>query len=55
MYVQGNTLLLTDVFQNFRAMYLEKYEIDPASFLAAPGLVLQAALKKTKVEILTDL
>ena len=38
-------------------MYLEIYEADPAKFLSASGLALQAALKKTKVKVdlLTDI
>ena len=57
MYVQSDTLLLADVFENFRNMCLEIYELDPAKFLPAPGLVWQAALKKTKVklDLLTDI
>ena len=57
MYVQSNTLLLADVFENFRNMCLEIYELDPAKFLSAPGLAWQAALKKTKVklDLLTDI
>ena len=35
-----------DVFGNFRNMCLEIYELDPASFLTAPGLAWQATLKK---------
>ena len=37
-------------------MCLEIYEPDPAHFLSAPGLLWQAALKKTKVkfDLLTD-
>ena len=35
--VQNNTLLLADVFENFRNMCLEIYELDPAKFLSAPG------------------
>ena len=50
-YVQGNTLLLVDVFENFRNMCLQIYELDPAKFLSAPGLAWQAALKKTKVKL----
>ena len=38
LYVQGDTLLLADVFENFRNMSLEIYELDPAKFLSAPGL-----------------
>ena len=38
LYVQSDTLLLTDVFQDFRAMCIEIYELDPAHVLSAPGL-----------------
>ena len=48
MYVQSDTLLLADVFQNFRNMCLKIYELDPAKFLPPSGLAWQAALKKTK-------
>ena len=56
-YLQSNTLLLADVFENCRNMCLEIYELDPAKFLSAPGLAWQAALKKTKVKLklLTDI
>ena len=55
--VQSNTLLLADVFENFRNKCIEIYELDPAHFLSAPGLAWQACLKKTKVELelLTDI
>ena len=57
LYVQGNTLLLADVFQNFRNMCLEIYELDLAKSISAPGLAWQAALKKAKVklDLLTDI
>ena len=56
LYVQSDTLLLADVFENFRDKYLEIQELDPAHFLSAPGLAWQACLKKTMVnlELLTD-
>ena len=38
LYVQNNPLLLADVFENFRNMCLEIYDLDPAKFLSAPGL-----------------
>ena len=38
LYVQSDTLLLADVFENFRNMCLKMYELDPAHFLFAPGL-----------------
>ena len=56
LYVQSDTLLLTDLFENFRNMCIEVYELDPAHFLSLPGLAWQACLKKTniKLELLTD-
>ena len=56
LYVQSDTLLLADVFENVRDMCLKEYEIDPAHFLSLPGLAWQACLKKTNIEleILTD-
>ena len=56
LYVQSDTLLLADVFENFRNKCLEVYELDPAHFLSLPGLIWQACLKKTNVELelLTD-
>ena len=56
LYVQSDTLLLADVFGNFRDKCIEIYELEPAHFLSAPGLAWQACLKKTvvKLELLTD-
>ena len=51
LYVQSDTLLLADVFENFRDKCIEIYEIDPAHLLSAPGLAWQACLKKTQVEL----
>ena len=36
LYVQSDTLLLPDVFENLRNMCLKIYELDPAKFLSAP-------------------
>ena len=49
--VQGDTLLLADVFENFRNKCIEIYELDPAHFLSAPGLALQASLKTNRSKI----
>ena len=56
LYVQSDTALLADVFENFRDKCIEIYRLDPAHFLTAPGLAWQACLKKTEVELelLTD-
>ena len=51
LYVQSATLLLADVFENFRSKCLEIYELDPAKFLSVPALAWKAALKKTKVNL----
>ena len=57
LYVQCDTLLHADVFENFRDKCIEIYELDPAHYSYAPGLAWQARLKKTKVELelLTDI
>ena len=56
LYVKSDTLLLVDVFENFRKACIETYELDPAHFISLPGLAWQACLKKTEVELelLTD-
>ena len=56
LYVQSDTLLLVDVFENFRNKCLEVYELEPAHFLSLPRLAWQACLKKAniKLELLTD-
>ena len=56
LYVQSDTFLLADVFENFRNKCIEIYEIDPAHFLSAPGLAWQACFKETiiKLELLID-
>ena len=51
LYVQSNTLLLADVFENFRNMCINIYQLDPLKFLSAPGFAWQADLKKTKVKL----
>ena len=55
LYVQRNTLLLADVFESFRNMCLEIYELDPARFLSTPRLAWQIALKKTKLHLLSNI
>ena len=51
LYDQSDTLLLTDILENFQNKFTETYELDPAHFLSAPGLAWQACLKKTEVEL----
>ena len=56
LYVRSDTLLLADIFENFRQSCLKNYELDPAHFVSLAGLAWQARLKKTNVELelLTD-
>ena len=51
LYVRSDTLLLADIFENFRQSCLKNYELDPAHFVSLPGLAAQACLKKTNVEL----
>ena len=51
LYVRSDTLLLADIFENFRQSCLENYELNPAHFVSLPGLAWQACLKKTNVEL----
>ena len=51
MFDQSNILLLADLFENFRNMCLEIYELNPAKFLSATGLAWELGLKKTKVKL----
>ena len=57
VYVQSDTLLLADVFENIENMCLKIYPFDPAKCLSAPRFRWEAALKKTKekLDILTDI
>ena len=56
LYVHIDTLLLADVFENFRKTFLKVYELDPAQILSAPGLACQSCLMITgvKPELLID-
>ena len=38
LYVKSDTLLLADIFENFRQSCLRNYELDPAHFVSLPGL-----------------
>ena len=51
LYVQSNTLLLADVFEEFRDKCIKVYELDPAYFLSATGSAWQACLKKNRSKI----
>ena len=56
LYLKSDVLLLADVFEEFRSVCLENYQLDPAWYYTSPGLAWDAALKKTgvRLELLTD-
>ena len=56
LHVQSDTLLLADIFENFRETCEKIYKLDPTHFLSAPISAWQACLKMTKIkrELLTD-
>ena len=51
LYVQSDTLLLADIFENVRKASIKTYELDPAHFISLPGLAWQACLKKNRSRI----
>ena len=57
LYVQSDTLLVGDVFEDFQNMCLEINELDHDRSLTAPRLAWQPPLKTTKVklDLLTDI
>ena len=46
LYVQSDTLLLADVFENFRDKCLEIYELDPAHFFICSRISMASMFKK---------
>ena len=51
MYVQSDTLLLADVFDNFQNMCLKICELDPSKFLSPPGFSMESSFKKDNSKI----
>ena len=56
VYVLSDTVLLADVFENFRNLSIKQYRLDPAHFVSLPSYTLDACLLKCKVklELITD-
>ena len=57
MYNKVAVLQLGDVFENFRVICMENYELDPAWYYTSPCLAWNAMLKRTGIslELLTDI
>ena len=57
VYLLLDTLLLAEVFEQFRKTVIREYSLDPAHFVSAPGFAIQAALYESKQEIdlITDI
>jgi hypothetical protein len=51
LYNISDVLLLADIFENFRDVCMEHYQLDPAWYYTSPGLAWDACLKMTKVEL----
>ena len=45
----SDVLLLADVFENFKNIFINDYRLDPAWYFSAAGPARDAALKITKV------
>ena len=53
LYVQSDTLLLGDIFENFRNMCIEVYELDPALFFISTRIIMASMFKEIRCEIRT--
>ena len=51
LYMKTDVLLLADVFENFRSICLEYYELDPAHYFTTPNFAWDAMLKVTGVQL----
>ena len=57
LYLKSDTLLLADIFENFRKTCLQYYKLDPCHYFSSPGLSWDAMLKMTKIklELISDI
>lgn len=53
LYLKTDVCLLSDVFENFRNVCVNAYELDPANYLTAPSLSWDAMLKLTNIKLET--
>ena len=57
LYLLTDVILLANVFESFRDVYMNNNGLDLAHFYTAPGLAWKACLKKTgiRLELLQDI
>ena len=57
LYVKVDTLLLCDIFEDFRNLCMENYKLDPCHYFSLPGFGFDAMLRMTNVELelMTDI
>lgn len=51
LYLQTDVLLLADIMENYRAVSLSNYGLDPLWYLTAPSLSYAACLKYTGIQL----
>ena len=57
LYLQSNVLSLADVFESFRKLLKDTYDLDPCHYYSAPNISWDAMLKTTGIslELLSDI
>ena len=52
-YLQTDIFLLSGVYENFRNIIFDKYQLDPVKYISSPGLTKDCCLKYTNAKIET--
>ena len=51
LYIKTDVLLLADVFEQFRSIFITSYKLDPVYFCTLPGFAWDACLRMTEHKI----